>query len=210
MISVNSAPVNNILIKAVGNPAITINMAFLKTCPYKILFSVLPLDLAVRTYWRLIWSRKEFLVNIGKASPEIGSKISANSGAFLQATADNFKATEAITKQYYIISKDPSIIQAAGFSGNGALKKYMTAWVKSQFPKFKSWPKLAKVFQLGIASGTGGTKGDSQSFAEVEARRAEQDRFKAKKVAKEKEGSIKSRKNQKEKEEKEFDSMRVR
>jgi hypothetical protein len=153
---------------------------------------------------------QEFLVNIGKASPEIGSKISANSGAFLQATADNFKATEAITKQYYIISKDPSIIQAAGFSGNGALKKYMTAWVKSEFPKFKSWPKLAKVFQLGIASGTGGTKGDSQSFAEVEARRAEQDRFKAKKVAKEKEGSIKSRKNQKEKEEEEFDSMRVR
>ena len=83
------------------------------------------------------------------------------------------------------------MIQAAGF-GRGAynVEKYMAAWVKETYPAFKSWPKLAKALQIGIAAGTGGTKGASQSYAEKQARRAEQAKFKAQEVAKEKDGSI--------------------
>ena len=50
IISMNKTPVNKTLFNVAGNPAITINIEFLKTCPYKTLFSVKPFALAVMTY----------------------------------------------------------------------------------------------------------------------------------------------------------------
>ena len=48
--SIKSELENKIPTKAEGKPAITISIAFLKTWPYKTLFSDNPLDLAVITY----------------------------------------------------------------------------------------------------------------------------------------------------------------
>ena len=48
---------------APGNPAIIINIAFLKTCPKKTLFSDNPFDRAVITYCFLISSKKLFFVS---------------------------------------------------------------------------------------------------------------------------------------------------
>ena len=57
-------------IKSPGNPAIIINIAFLKTWPYKTLRSLKPFDLAVITYCFFISSKNEFFVsnvNVAKA-----------------------------------------------------------------------------------------------------------------------------------------------
>ena len=67
---------NKILFNAAGNPAIIINIEFLKTCPYKTLFSVKPFALAVITYCWLIWSKKEFFVkNVSPAKLPISIAI---------------------------------------------------------------------------------------------------------------------------------------
>ena len=62
--SISRDPVNKILMNALGNPAITINIAFRKTCRCKIFFWLNPFDFAVITYCLLISSRNEFLVNM--------------------------------------------------------------------------------------------------------------------------------------------------
>ena len=56
--------------KRPGNPAIIINMAFLKTCPYNTLLSERPFALAVVTYCFFISSTKEFFVNKVRVAKE--------------------------------------------------------------------------------------------------------------------------------------------
>ena len=55
-----------------GNPAMIMSIAFLKTCPYKTLFSLKPFAFAVITYCFFISSKKEFFVsNVRVAKAEI-------------------------------------------------------------------------------------------------------------------------------------------